>query len=1697
MKKHLLFVLIALLGILTTANAANLIKNPGLEDQSESGNCKYWTTWGGNVSDTSKPHSGSYSAHCKGSVRGSNTYLLYQTINNVKKNTDYKFGGSMFRNGMVSSVYIDITTTNHARLSNQLFCSTANEWNEVSGVWNSGNTEGSIFVRCIIEGGNDGDIWFDDIFFEEQVNTVYFDNTNTNWSNVYVYFYSGKYWEGNGSGSQSSKNCKVGPVQMTQGDNNIYSYEFSGSYNIVAFTKDSQSNYGNFWQTEAAYSDGENFNVEGQYSSSTPLFIAGTDKETKNQNVPYYSGEWSTYPPTPSQHTVKVGGYSGSVSDFYLTSSDNEIFTGSVNLSSEYQFKLTLDGDADHKYSDDSHYTGTATKTLKTGKGRNYIDVSQSGEYQFQFIFSSKQLTITYPDSPTPTQHVVKVYNSETKAYDYTLTSSDNDTFTGSVNLSANYQFKINVDGTEYSDGQHFTETATRTMEKSKSRSYIDICTSGEYQFQYVVSTQKLTVTYPSGPTPPTQDITVTLEAPSGWGNAYYIISSSTGDCGMKDGRMRPDQGVKNYGTMTPLGNNKFSVTLSPDKFNGGCITFSNADMHNWNDFYGNEAVFCDDFDYSVSTICVAGSTYTENNNTKYYTHTWKNDSYTVSVSAGDGGSVEPSGDVQVSGSGVAISATPAAGYGFLNWSVTGGAAVADASSASTTLTATAAGTATANFEAQTSYTIEAKATTGGSIEGTAKYTDQPEGATQSFTASEPQTGYQFDGWTATNEAVISAPEELTTSITIGAFSTVATANYSEILSTISVSAGEGGSVDQSSVNVGVATSAQITATPNAGYKFKEWTLTNATLASGSLTDATISIKADGSGEAGTAVASFEFNPSTGWYLRGSFSDKGWSSDGQIEFLATQGQASGIIGTATLQYDKTDDFKVKVFTLENGTTEKWCGRDNTTISETTSDIHVHYGSGDNINIKPSVIGDYKFILKKSGDNYYMDVTYPEIIEAKSIITVSVASECASMGTVSPSGDIEVGDKLATQISAMPIGSYKLSTWILGGSAVLASGSLTDATISIKADGSGEAGTAVATFEEDPDAKVVKYLNINNWDVVYIHMWEGSKTGTTWHGLPMEKTGEQKYGYDVYSISIKEGDYKKCIFNNNNNQQSADLVFGKDDAQFEPDYTKLVYGFGKWYATLDEIPEPEYITLVYVNKAGWSNVNIQMKGGSQSMDWPGVAMTKSDDKKFGVDVYTYTFMKGQYTNYIINKGDGGGQIEKNIEEGKYVHYNGVRYATLDAIPLPSLAGDFNEWSADANIFELNEEGVGSTTITLEANAKPEFMVIDGQMLGNTGTMTHDNCTNWTMSYQDGGGNNCKIQARNKGEFTFTYDVKTSKLSVTYPEMVTGYSMIINGADEVVLTKQSDKEEYYVIDQMLQNGDVLTFKNLYTEDFVTIKSIDGYSIQNVAGLSDGSVAFVQEGEYDLYFTPEYDNDKLYIGGEAYLDEKSDNAFLANDGVFGQTIDLKVDRPLSSAYYNTICLPFSLSATQIASSPLAGAVIAKYNNATIKGSGADMEATLNFVYVDNIEAGVPYIIQPAADITGVETYYGVTVSETEGSSISDGIINNIGFFKPKELQKDDFNSLFLGAGNVLYWPNVTGSMKGMRAYFNVLLAQMVKVKAPSKMQIMAPVPTDGNEPDANVAKETYKTFNEENIVVIVHPDGTMNTIDGKEVK
>ncbi|MCQ2350458.1 MAG: starch-binding protein, partial [Paludibacteraceae bacterium] len=486
-------------------------------------------------------------------------------------------------------------------------------------------------------------------------------------------------------------------------------------------------------------------------------------------------------------------------------------------------------------------------------------------------------------------------------------------------------------------------------------------------------------------------------------------------------------------------------------------------------------------------------------------------------------------------------------------------------------------------------------------------------------------------------------------------------------------------------------------------------------------------------------------------FVRGGFN--GWDDSFQLKSATGDGVFEG-----TISWNKNQTYNFKL-TVDDA----WKSVDKT-INETGA-FEIPNDGGDMKVATNEYEGDFKFSYDYSSK--ILTVTYP----TDEKVTILVSSDDTDKGTVDKES-VEVGKYSTATITALPESGYKLSMWTLT-NAVLASGSLTDAAITIKSDGSGLDGTAVASFVEDPDAVVVKYLNTNNWEPVYIHMW-GAKE-TQWHGLPMKNTGEQKYGYDVYSITINKNDYKSCIFNDNGDNKSRNLVFGKDDAQYEPDYSKLVCSQGKWYASLEDVPEPTFQTFYYVNRYNWEMPKIYFYGGDgygSFTSYPGVDMLKQDGVSVnGCDVYYYNVEEGLFQSYIIGQGTDEDKYEATIDpENLVYYYKGVRFNKLEDIKPLTLVGEFNEWDASANKLEM-EDNIGFTSVVLSANKTYKFKILDnGIYLSNSGTMTSDNCTGWTMETDKG---DCNIETKNKGEFTFSFDVKTSKLSVTYPEMVTGF------------------------------------------------------------------------------------------------------------------------------------------------------------------------------------------------------------------------------------------------------------------------------------------------------------------------------------
>ncbi|MDD5818646.1 MAG: chitobiase/beta-hexosaminidase C-terminal domain-containing protein, partial [bacterium] len=122
-----------------------------------------------------------------------------------------------------------------------------------------------------------------------QANYVFFKNT-LSWSNVYVYFYNGEYWDktNNPSLGSGSKGIAANAMSKIYGTD-IYAYDHNGSYSqYISFTEAKQGGYDNFWQTKAAYC--------GDFSFDTPLFTPDKNSTGKLNQTDYYNnGSWSTF----------------------------------------------------------------------------------------------------------------------------------------------------------------------------------------------------------------------------------------------------------------------------------------------------------------------------------------------------------------------------------------------------------------------------------------------------------------------------------------------------------------------------------------------------------------------------------------------------------------------------------------------------------------------------------------------------------------------------------------------------------------------------------------------------------------------------------------------------------------------------------------------------------------------------------------------------------------------------------------------------------------------------------------------------------------------------------------------------------------------------------------------------------------------------------------------------------------------------------------------------------------------------------------------------------------------------------------------------------------------------------------------------------------------------------------------------------
>lgn len=453
-----------------------------------------------------------------------------------------------------------------------------------------------------------------------------------------------------------------------------------------------------------------------------------------------------------------------------------------------------------------------------------------------------------------------------------------------------------------------------------------------------------------------------------------------------------------------------------------------------------------------------------------------------------------------------------------------------------------------------------------------------------------------------------------------------------------------------------------------------------------------------------------------------------------------------------LNLSANTDYEFKV--IRDGA---WTGYKGT-ITTDASGLQFSSSTNDNAKITTTVAGDYTFTWTISSSQ--LAVTYPTLYE------VTATANDAAMGTIAGAG--EYGKGSTATLTATPNDGYLFVNWTKGGE-VVATTQAYSFTVT-------EAVALVANFEAAPE-------EVHNVTVSYV--CGGNKIAVDQTvaavGVTTAKTVEapEIWGYTFSSWTLGEGVTSADALTSS----TIDINTVKDGSDFT------------LTANYTEIPK---VTVYFVNNKKWSKVYAYGWGGSvgENPAWPGQEITanKEAEQIVGFDVYSYSVVPGSYVNIKFTNNSGTESANFKWTNGKYYYmgadadYTGGTKDEVTSILEEEalatdiyLAGSMTEWGT--NKIEFKRVAIDATTATVTAELTEdqtyEFKIIDanGNWLGNSGTMTRDDCTGWVFRQKkDDGTNdedNGKIYADASGEYIFTWDLETKKLTVTYPAPTAKY------------------------------------------------------------------------------------------------------------------------------------------------------------------------------------------------------------------------------------------------------------------------------------------------------------------------------------
>ena len=667
---------------------------------------------------------------------------------------------------------------------------------------------------------SEGSSWYDWASSEN----VYFDNTNSSYSNVSMLI--GRQWNYGSDGVGSSG---VNFTKISNTNNLYYAATTWNHYNTLLFIDAKDWGWEGNKVTQrysyaSNYTNTNNVNING-----TELFYAASNAKgatLNHQDLGSYSD--LNYTQTVQQHLSTDGGSNYSASTTALATVKVSSYKLKSKNATESSSGTITSGSSSTTCS--AARTATVTYTISDVKtGYTFV-----GWYDGT---TQKSTSTTYTYNATE----AKTITARFKANQYTITYKDqgNVTFTGTH--ASGYPTK-------------HTYGVETTLENASKTGY----TFGGW---FTSSNCSGTAVTKLGATAYTASITLYAK----WTAKTYAITLNANYTGGTNGSATATYNKNTVTNLTQPTRTDYRCDGYATAASGGTLVLNTngtlvANVSGYTDASGNwtkdgVATLYAQWTYDVTEYTVtfgAGTGFTSYGSVTAYNNT-------TSASITSPATVR-------SGQSITFTATPQTGYEVEGWYTNAACTAGKHNAGQTTYTTSITGITNVYVKfVEKTWSVSFAASTGGSIVEPAS-TPQTVGQLAGITIiAETNEGYTFAGWTSSHGGRFDDDRAEKTDFYPTAATTV-TANFTENLHTIAVqtSNNEHGTVSPASVEVGVATTTEITATPNAGYMFDKW------IAAGgaSVADPTSATTTVTATEEGSVTAYFKEIPPTTIYFK-------------------------------------------------------------------------------------------------------------------------------------------------------------------------------------------------------------------------------------------------------------------------------------------------------------------------------------------------------------------------------------------------------------------------------------------------------------------------------------------------------------------------------------------------------------------------------------------------------------------------------------------------------------------------------------------------------------------------------------------------------------------------------------------------------------------------------------------------------------